>query len=72
MDTPIEKTHTDKMDKLINLNPVGKIESFGSSINSTLSVHIVEDSIKLFTFVKRFSVIPYSTTKDFEVIFFSY
>ena len=43
---------SDRMDKSTNLNPVGNIESFGSSINSTLSVEIVEGSKKLFAFVK--------------------
>ena len=33
------------MDKLINLNSEGNIESFESSINSTLSVELVEGSI---------------------------
>ena len=33
---------SDRMDKSINLNPVSNIESFGSSINSTFSVDIVE------------------------------
>ena len=30
------------MDKLINLNPMGYIESFGGLINSTLSIEIFE------------------------------
>ena len=47
-----------KMDKSINPNPVGNIESFGGSINSTFSVEIVEVSIKLFTFVKSFLQVP--------------
>ena len=42
--TPIKKT-SDRMDKSINLNPVGNINSFGSSIYSTLSVEIIEGSI---------------------------
>ena len=49
---------SDKMDKSINLNPVGNIESFGGSVNSTFSVEIVEVSIKLFTFVKSFLQVP--------------
>ena len=49
---------SDKMDKPINLNPVGNIESFGGSVNSAFSVEIVEVSIKLFTFVKSFLQVP--------------
>ena len=37
------------MNKSTNLNPVGNIESFGSSINSNFSVEIAEGSNKLFT-----------------------
>ena len=36
------------MDKLLNLNSEGNIESFETSINSTLSVEIVEGSINSF------------------------
>ena len=38
------------MDKAINLNPVDNIESFGSSINPTLSVEIVHICKKLIGF----------------------
>ena len=41
-----------RTDKSINLNPVGNIEFLRSSNNSTLSVEIVEGSIKLFRFVR--------------------
>ena len=40
---------SDRIDKSINLNPVGNIYFFGSSINSTLSFEIVEGSINSFT-----------------------
>ena len=66
---------SDRMDKSINLNPVGNINSFGSSIYSTLSVEIIEGSINLFTFVRSWlvstssSIIASSTTKSFEVIY---
>ena len=49
----VNKENTsDKKDKLIIVNPVGYIESFGSSVNSTLLVETVEVFNKLFTFVE--------------------
>ena len=39
------------IDKSIKLNPVTNTESFGSSINPTLLVEVVEGSLNLFTFV---------------------
>ena len=56
----------DRMNKSINLNPVGNIESFGSPINSIFSFEIVEGSDKLLTFV---FTLAFSTTTGFEVIF---
>ena len=43
---------SDMMDKSIHLNPVGNTDSFGGSINSTLSGEIVEGSNNLIAFVK--------------------
>ena len=48
----VKESISDRMDKSINLNPVGNINSFGSSIYSTLPVEIIEGSINLFTFVR--------------------
>ena len=67
-----------RMNKSINLNHLGNIESFGSWINSTLSVEVVEGSINLFTFVRSwlvstsFYIIASSITTGFEVIFSLY
>ena len=81
LDTSVNKTHLTGLiikSESINLNPMGNIESFGSLINSTLTVEIVKGSIKLFTFVKSLlvssnsSIVAASTTKGFELIFSLY
>ena len=67
-----------RMDKSINMNLVGNTESFGSSINSTLSIKILEGSNKMFPFVKSWLVstssftLPSSSTTGFEVFLYLY
>ena len=69
---------SDRMDKSINMNLVGNTESFGSSINSTLSIKILEGSNKMFPFVKSWLVstssvtLPSSSTTGFEVFLYLY
>ena len=46
-----KESTSDEMDKSLNLNHVGNIESFGSSLTQS-PAEIVEGSITLSTFVK--------------------
>ena len=66
---------SDRMDKSINMNLVGNTESFGSSINSTLSIKILEGSNKVFPFVKSWlfstSYITFSFYYRFRSLFVS-
>ena len=59
-----------RMDKSINLNPVGNTESFGSPMNSALSSEIVKSSNTLFTFVKTWLVSTSSSTLAITVPLF--